>query len=215
MKIYFVRHGKTEWNLEGRFQGYSGDSALLPEAFEEVQLLGQHLADVPFDRIFSSDLKRAHVTAELIHQANHHSKIVETTPQLREWDFGRLEGTKIRLMQDIYPQQYTALKNNLAQFKNNMFDAESVYQATQRIIQFVKGLKDSQVETVLIVSHGAILTASIQTLLGFGPAQLRHRGGLDNGSVTILETQNFEDFTEISWNDMSYKLTEVETIAVS
>ena len=215
MKIYFVRHGKTEWNLEGRFQGYSGDSALLPEAFEEVQLLGQHLADVPFDRIFSSDLKRAHVTAELIHQANHHSKIVETTPQLREWDFGRLEGTKIRLLQDIYPQQYTALKNNLAQFKNNMFDAESVYQATQRIIQFVKGLKDSQVETVLIVSHGAILTASIQTLLGFGPAQLRHRGGLDNGSVTILETQNFEDFTEISWNDMSYKLTEVETIAVS
>ena len=214
MKIYFVRHGKTEWNLEGRFQGHSGDSALLPEAFEDIQLLGQHLADVPFDRIFSSDLKRAHVTAELIHQANHHSKIVETTPQLREWDFGRLEGTKIRLLQDIYPQQYTALKNNLAQFKSNMFDAESVYQATQRIIQFVKGLKDSQA-TVLIVSHGAILTASIQTLLGFGPAQLRHRGGLDNGSVTILETQNFEDFTEISWNDMSYKLTEVKTIAVS
>ena len=56
MKIYFVRHGKTEWNLEGRFQGYSGDSALLPEAFEEIQLLGQHLAEVPFDRIFSSDL---------------------------------------------------------------------------------------------------------------------------------------------------------------
>ena len=96
-----------------------------------------------------------------------------------------------------------------------MFDAESVYQATQRIIQFVKGLKDSQAETVLIVSHGAILTASIQTLLGFGPAQLRHRGGLDNGSVTILETQNFEDFTEISWNDMSYKLTEVASVVAS
>ena len=215
MKIYFVRHGKTEWNLEGRFQGHSGDSALLPEAFEDIQLLGQHLADVPFDRIFSSDLKRAHVTAELIHQANHYSKIVETTPQLREWDFGRLEGTKIRLMQDIYPHQYTALKTNLAQFNSNMFDAESVYQATQRIIQFVKGLKDSQAETVLIVSHGAILTASILSLLGFETAQLRHRGGLDNSSITILETQDFEHFTELAWNDSSYKLTEVETIAVS
>ena len=43
MKIYFVRHGKTEWNLEGRFQGYSGDSALLPEAFEEIQLLANIL----------------------------------------------------------------------------------------------------------------------------------------------------------------------------
>ena len=215
MKIYFVRHGKTEWNLEGRFQGHSGDSALLPEAFEDIQLLGQHLADVPFDRIFSSDLKRAHVTAEMIHQANHHSKIVETTPQLREWDFGRLEGTKIRLMQDIYPHQYTALKTNLAQFNSNMFDAESVYQATQRIIQFVKGLKDSQAETVLIVSHGAILTASIRTLLGFGPAQLRQRGGLDNASVTILETQDFESYTEISWNDTSYKLPEVASVVAS
>lgn len=215
MKIYFIRHGKTQWNLEGRFQGYSGDSDLLPEAIEEVQLLGQHLETVPFDRIFSSDLKRAHTTAELLHQANHYSAIVETTPQLREWNFGRLEGTKIRLLQDIYPQQYSALKNNLAQFKSDMFGAETVYQATQRIIQFVKSLKDSQAETVLIVSHGAILTASIQSLLGFSPAQLRQRGGLDNASITILETQNFEDFTEISWNDTSYKLTEVISVAAS
>ena len=137
------------------------------------------------------------------------------TPQLREWDFGRLEGTKIRLMQDIYPQQYTALKTNLARFHSHMFDAESVYQATQQIIQFVKGLKDSQAETVLIVSHGAILTASILSLLGFETAQLRHRGGLDNSSITILETQDFEHFTELAWNDRSYKLTEVETIAAS
>lgn len=215
MKIYFIRHGKTQWNLEGRFQGYSGDSDLLPEAIEEVQLLGQHLETVPFDRIFSSDLKRAHTTAELLHQANHYSTIVETTPQLREWNFGRLEGTKIRLLQDIYPQQYNALKNNLAQFKSDMFGAETVYQATQRIIQFIKSLKDSQAETVLIVSHGAILTASIQSLLGFSPAQLRQRGGLDNASITILETQNFEDFTEISWNDTSYKLTEVISVAAS
>lgn len=107
------------------------------------QLLGQHLADVPFDRIFSSDLKRAHVTAELIHQANTTQKLSKPLPNW-EWDFGRLEGTKIRLLQDIYPQQYGTLKNNLAQFKSNMFDAESVYQATQRIIQFVKGLKDKQ-----------------------------------------------------------------------
>lgn len=215
MKIYFVRHGKTEWNLEGRFQGQRGDSSLLPEAFEDIQLLGEHLADVPFDRIFSSDLKRAHITAELIHQANHHSKIVETTPQLREWDFGRLEGTKIRLMQDIYPQQYTALKTNLAQFNSSMFEAETVYQATQRIIQFVKDLKDSQAETVLIVSHGAILTASIRSLLGFEPAQLRHRGGLDNASITVLETQDFEHFTELIWNDTSYKLTEAAAVAAS
>ena len=59
MKIYFVRHGKTEWNLEGRFQGAKGDSPLLSEARDELAELGVFLQNVPFDAAFSSDLKRA------------------------------------------------------------------------------------------------------------------------------------------------------------
>ena len=34
MKLYFVRHGRTVWNQEGRFQGASGDSPLLPESID-------------------------------------------------------------------------------------------------------------------------------------------------------------------------------------
>ena len=58
MKVYFVRHGKTEWNLEARFQGYSGDSKLLEESFLDLESLGEYLATVPFDKIYSSDLQR-------------------------------------------------------------------------------------------------------------------------------------------------------------
>ena len=70
MKVYFVRHGKTEWNLEGRFQGYSGDSKLLEESFLDLESLGEYLATVPFDKIYSSDLQRAHITAERIADLN-------------------------------------------------------------------------------------------------------------------------------------------------
>ena len=49
MKLYFVRHGRTEWNQEGRFQGASGDSPLLPTAVEELHNLGKHLAQTQFD----------------------------------------------------------------------------------------------------------------------------------------------------------------------
>ncbi|HEL9645395.1 TPA: histidine phosphatase family protein, partial [Streptococcus suis] len=52
---------------------------------------------------------------------------------------------------------------------------------------------------------GAILTASIHRLLGFPLDQLRHRGGLDNASISILETTDFEHFTELTWNDTRYK----------
>ncbi|HEM3725201.1 TPA: histidine phosphatase family protein [Streptococcus suis] len=205
MKIYFVRHGKTEWNLEGRFQGASGDSALLPQAFEELELLGKHLADLPFDAIYSSDLQRATITAEQIAKANRYCQTVQTSPQLREWSFGKLEGSKMSIFRAIYPKQAQALKHNLALFNNDLFDAESVRQVTQRMVDFVQSLKGQDMETVLIVSHGAFLTASIHRLLGFPPAQLRHRGGLDNASISILETTDFEHFTELTWNDTSYK----------
>lgn len=39
MKLYFVRHGRTLWNQEGRFQGASGDSPLLPESIETLKNL--------------------------------------------------------------------------------------------------------------------------------------------------------------------------------
>ncbi|MCT7759722.1 MAG: histidine phosphatase family protein, partial [Lactobacillus crispatus] len=43
MQIYFVRHGKTEWNLASRFQGGHGDSPLLPQSLEDIKKLGHHL----------------------------------------------------------------------------------------------------------------------------------------------------------------------------
>lgn len=205
MKIYFVRHGKTEWNLEGRFQGYSGDSALLPESYQDLEKLGKYLAEIPFDAIYSSDLQRAQVTAQEIAKANHHCQTVQTSPQLREWNFGTLEGSKMAIFRAIYPKQAWALKHNLARFKHDVFDAESVHQVTQRMVDFIQSLQEEKLETVLVVSHGAILTASIHRLLGYTPAQLRHRSGLDNASISILETTDFEHFTELAWNDTSYK----------
>lgn len=41
MQLYFVRHGKTKWNLEGRYQGGSGNSPLLPESYEDIKKLAE------------------------------------------------------------------------------------------------------------------------------------------------------------------------------
>lgn len=59
MKLYFVRHGKTLWNLEGRFQGAGGDSPLLEESKDEIRLLGKSLSKISFDAVYTSDLPRA------------------------------------------------------------------------------------------------------------------------------------------------------------
>lgn len=205
MKLYFVRHGRTLWNLEGRFQGASGDSPLLPESIDILKQLGQHLKEIPFDTIYSSDLPRAVKSAEIIQSQLQSPCPLKSIPNLREWQLGKLEGLKIATLNAIYPQQIKAFRSNLAQFDTRMFEAESLYSTTQRTIQFIKSLKESPAERILIVGHGANLTASLRTLLGYKEAHLRKEGGLANASLTVLETDDFETFTLERWNDTSYQ----------
>ena len=205
MKLYFVRHGRTVWNLEGRFQGASGDSPLLSESIDILKQLGQHLKKIHFDTIYSSDLPRAVKSAEIIQSQLQAPCPLKSIPDLREWQLGKLEGLKIATLNAIYPQQIKAFRSNLAQFDTKMFEAESLYSTTQRTIQFIKSLKGSTAERILIVGHGANLTASLRTLLGYKEAHLRKEGGLANASLTVLETENFETFTLERWNDTSYQ----------
>lgn len=205
MKIFFVRHGRTEWNNEGRFQGYTGDSPLLAESYHQLDALGKYLSPVTFDRIYSSDLKRAAVTAQHIQEANPKNPPVQETKQLREWNFGKLEGTKINLFKEIYPREYEAIMENPIRFHHDIFEAESITQCTNRIIDFIHSLKDQDAEEVLIVSHGTVLTATVQLLLGAEIGEVRKHGGLRNASVTVLETQDFEEFKVLDWNDISYQ----------
>lgn len=205
MKLYFVRHGRTLWNLEGRFQGASGDSPLLPESIDTLKQLGQYLNEIHFDTIYSSDLPRAVKSAEIIQSQLQAPCPLKSIPDLREWQLGKLEGLKIATLNAIYPQQIKAFRSNLAQFDTKMFEAESLYSTTQRTIQFIKSLKESPAENILIVGHGANLTASLRTLIGYKEAHLRKEGGLANASLTVLETDDFETFTLERWNDTSYQ----------
>lgn len=204
MKLYFIRHGRTEWNEEGRFQGANGDSPLLPSSIQQIKKLGHSLSSIRFDAVFSSDLKRAVDTAQLIMDQNQFPIHVEEISDLREWSLGQLEGCKIDTIRSKYPQEMDAFRHDLSQFHHDLFDAESLSDTTKRTCDFVKSLKGKGFDPVLIVGHGANLTASIRTLLGYKPEELRKNGGLTNASVTILTTDDFEHFNLLQWNDTSY-----------
>ena len=204
MKLYFVRHGRTEWNEEGRIQGANGDSPLLESSIQQLEALGQHLSQTYFDAAYSSDLPRAVHTAQIILEQNQHPISLQETPALREWRLGSLEGRKIVELKALYSEEMKAFRYNLSQFHHNLFDAESLSDTTKRTCDFVKSLKGKELDTVLIVGHGANLTASIRTLLGYKPEELRKNGGLDNASVTILTTDDFEHYHLEKWNDTSY-----------
>lgn len=88
-KIIFVRHGQTEWNVLGRYQGQT-DIALSPLGIEQAEKLAAHFPVDKVEAVYSSDLVRAMTTARCV--ADRFGLTVEPRPELRELNFGDWEG---------------------------------------------------------------------------------------------------------------------------
>src|SRR3989338_4494032 len=98
--IYLIRHGTTDWNEAGRYQG-SSDIPLNQKGLEESKKTGESLSKIPFNAIYSSPLIRARKTAEEI--ARHHSLPIVFVEELKERSYGELEGLTFSEMEN-HPQ---------------------------------------------------------------------------------------------------------------
>ena len=67
--FYFLRHGQTDWNVEGRFQGHT-DMPLTELGVSQAHLAARALANCPVDMLVTSPLMRALKTAAIV--AEHH-----------------------------------------------------------------------------------------------------------------------------------------------
>ncbi|AQP54168.1 hypothetical protein CBF34_06425 [Vagococcus penaei] len=205
MKLYFTRHGKTEWNQTKQLQGRMGDSPLLPQSFEDSRKLGRYLADVPFTAIYSSPALRTEATTlEICRELTEQPKVVYVEP-LREMGFGELEGEAIAIANATYPIEMKAMMHAPADYDPTAFNGESFPELIARSTEFVKSIVRQSDETdhILFVGHGMALTACIQTLIGTPLVDSRKQGTLDNNSLTILEYQQ-QKFTLERWNDVSF-----------
>lgn len=207
MKLYFTRHGKTEWNQEMRFQGRSGDSPLLPKSYDEIKKLGQEIKDVSFSKIYSSTSLRARKTAEGINQELLTPVEIIYTDDLKELGLGELEGKLIEEMKREYEEELQNMRYHLDRYDPKVFLGEPIDQAIGRVRKIVLNAIKDEKGPILFVSHGAILTAVIQYLAGKDLSELRDMGGLKNNSLSILETNNLhapERFELQLWNDDSF-----------
>lgn len=207
MQIYFTRHGKTEWNKERRFQGMLGDSPLLPESMEELDLLGEHLAEVPFEAIYASTSQRARKTAETIASHLKQPAPIYYNDGLRELGLGRLEGQLIDEMSGLYPVELDHLRNRLDLYDPRVFAGEPIEAALTRIETVVADAVMQHEGPLLFVGHGASLTAAIQWLAGKELSQLREMGGLVNNSVTIMEAVEplkLTPYQLVTYNDAAF-----------
>lgn len=106
MRVWFVRHGETEWNRTKRYQGHS-DIALNERGRRQAQEAAQALAAEPLQAVYSSDLVRAVETARAV--AAPHGLEVRTLPGLRELHFGLWEGLRYEEIMARWPEQLQQL----------------------------------------------------------------------------------------------------------
>lgn len=95
-EVYLVRHGETMFNQLNKVQGWA-DSPLTVKGINDLKVTAANLSQVHFDKMYSSDLKRAIDTVHLIADTNEVSEIgkIKKLPAFREVFFGTFEGDDI------------------------------------------------------------------------------------------------------------------------
>jgi broad specificity phosphatase PhoE len=152
--FYLVRHGQTDWNKEGRYQGQA-DTPLNAVGEEQARLLAGKFDGIRIDAIYSSDLQRARRTAEAIGQAL--QLPVQLDVRLREINHGVWEGM---LFSDI-------VRRYAPEIKERAPGGESVTEVADRVLTAAESIARMHPdETVILVSHG--LSLAILACAGHG-----------------------------------------------
>ena len=205
-RLYFVRHGKTEWNLEGRYQGAHGDSPLLAQSYLEIGLLAEYLNNVKFAKAYCSPIKRARVTAQKLVSLLEYPVKLESDRAFQEFDLGKMEGMKFTEVAKQFPEELDAFRHHPDRYDGAKINGESYQDVIERMTPKIKAICERYPkENILIVSHGAALCAEIRHLMGVPLSKIRDKDGLANTSTSILETtDNGQTFKCIEWNKNDY-----------
>ncbi len=168
-RFILARHGVTDWNLAGRYQGQA-DPPLNATGHQQAQALADKLAGEPLEAIYSSDLQRAFHTALPI--AERLGLTVNVEPRLREVNQGEWEGM---LHPDIlarYPEEWAARQRDPLHSRSP--GGESVHEVSARVWAAADDIARAHpAGPVLIVSHGLALACLLCKARGLPVAQAR------------------------------------------
>jgi alpha-ribazole phosphatase len=181
MKLLLIRHGQTDWNLLGKYQGQT-DIALSGEGIRQADLLAQNFPVDTLDIIYTSDLQRAFMTAERL--AEKFSAPLYADKALRELNFGAWEGLTYQEIAERWPQEVKNLFG--APEKLQIPEGETFLMLQRRAMDKIHEIRaENEGKNVAVVAHGAISKAILTALLHI-PLHYVWMLRQDNTAVNIL-----------------------------
>ena len=182
-RLFLVRHGVTDQNTTHKFLGQT-DAELSEEGFRQVQKLRDRMVKEKFDVVYSSDLKRAMATAEVISKG--HNAAIISCPELREINYGETECLTYGEIKQKYPNLAEAI--NTLSPELSFPGGESLQGFIERTLKFMDRLNQhASQKKILIVSHGGPMRTLLCDLLGVSQSHWR-TFRLDNASLSIVDT---------------------------
>lgn len=172
MDLLLVRHGQSEWNAAGRWQGWA-DPPLSPAGIEQARAAGEELGELGLQTVVSSDLRRARQTAELI-AGDLGLLPVHVDAGLRERNVGDFTGLTRDEIEERWPGMLAEWRAGRVQQAPNGEGAEflaRVLAALDRLSAAFPG------QRVLAVAHGGVIR-TLHRHLGGEPGPPLHLGGL-------------------------------------
>jgi broad specificity phosphatase PhoE len=183
MKLILIRHGETEWNKQRRIQGCRSDTRLSPKGLEQADRLAAVLRKERMDAIYSSPMKRASETAQIIAEA---CKLpVHVFNELREIDAGELDGLFERELTGLYETAWKEFRNGNA--STPLPGGESLQDVRKRTSWAVDRMLEKHIDgTVVVVAHLLANLAIVCQALDINLGQIA-RFKQAPASITILE----------------------------
>jgi len=197
--VFLVRHGETEWNRLGKFQGCQ-DIDLSKEGIVQAEHLSKRLND-NFDYIYTSPLKRAMQTAYII-AAN---KKIEpmVINELREINFGEWEGLSLEEISYKFPREFNKWRNDKLEAPMCGGDL-SIEKASTRAKNAIKEIVSKHKEkNILIVAHGGIIKAGLIGLFDWNMT-MYHKIKLGNTAICKIDFDFDLNPTIVTINDTSH-----------
>ncbi|MGM9940665.1 MAG: histidine phosphatase family protein [Bulleidia sp.] len=159
LTFYYVRHGKTIFNVDGRMQGMC-DSPLLPEGIEGARDTASALRNVHFDACYCSSSERAWDTAKILCEPHQIEPVL--SKDLREFDFGTLDGMYLKDVRTSEGDEF--VREDWSEYGGDTM--ASFKERSDRIFnRIVRESHDG--DTVLVVSHGAYMMHLMDTLFDY------------------------------------------------
>ena len=185
-EIWLVRHGQTDWNIEGRWQGHA-DIPLNSTGVEQARSLASNLAENGnnYEAIYSSDLLRAYTTAQEIGRSL--DLPVHKDRRLREISKGAWEGLLVTQVSDL------SIEANRQRREDPLYSrapgGESLMEVVARLSSAADDIANAHpIGPVLVVTHG-LASAVLLCLANDWPLQEAYNRIPGNAAAQVIHWQ--------------------------